>query len=113
RHWDDYQDAFSRMLSATSTEHAPWYVVPADRKWFARICAGAVLADALIRIDPQFPVVGPEALRDLAEAGRELVAEAPDGAEPDPYAASHDGDGHHGHGHARGRSARATTKARR
>ena len=98
RHWDDYQDAFSRMLSATSTEHAPWYVVPADRKWFARICAGAVLADALIRIDPQFPVVGPEALRDLAEAGRELVAEAPDGAAPDPYAAAHDGDGHHGHG---------------
>ena len=42
RRWDDYQAAFSRMLSATSTEHAPWYVVPADHKWFARICAAAV-----------------------------------------------------------------------
>ena len=40
RHWDDYQEAFSEMLSATSTEWAPWYVVPADRKWFARIAPG-------------------------------------------------------------------------
>ena len=53
--WDDYQDAFSRMLSATSTKHAPWYVIPADHKWFARICAGAVLAHTLIEIDPQYP----------------------------------------------------------
>jgi PPK2 family polyphosphate:nucleotide phosphotransferase len=126
RRWDDYQHAFSRMLSATSTEHAPWYVVPADRKWFARICAGAVLADALIGIDPHFPVVGPDARRDLAEAGRDLVAEAPEGAAPDPYAAKHDGHGHHGHGHhghghdghghghrhARSRAGRATTKPR-
>ena len=42
-HWDDYQEAFSEMLSHTSTEWAPWYVIPADRKWFARIAAGAVL----------------------------------------------------------------------
>ena len=40
RRWDDYQLAFSEMLSATSTKHAPWYVIPADHKWFARICAG-------------------------------------------------------------------------
>ena len=104
RHWDDYQDAFSRMLSATSTEHAPWYVVPADRKWFARICAGAVLADALIDIDPHYPVVGSDALRDLAEAGRELRAEAPEGAAADPYAAEHDGHGHRTNGHARART---------
>jgi hypothetical protein len=114
RHWDDYQDAFSRMLSATSTEHAPWYVVPADRKWFARICAGAVLANALIEIDPHYPVVGSDSLRDLAEAGRELVAEAPEGAAPDPYAAKHDGHGHghRGHGHAQRRTAGATATAR-
>jgi PPK2 family polyphosphate:nucleotide phosphotransferase len=116
RRWDDYQDAFSRMLSATSTEHAPWYVVPADRKWFARICAGAVLAHALIEIDPHYPVVGSDTLRDLAEAGRELVAEAPEGAAPDPYAAKHDGHGHghrgHGHGHAHDGAAGATTTAR-
>jgi PPK2 family polyphosphate:nucleotide phosphotransferase len=94
RSWDDYQRAFSRMLSATSTEAAPWYVIPADHKWFARICAGAVLANALIDIDPQFPTVSEDAVRALADAKRELVAEAPDGAAPDPFAAAHDGHRH-------------------
>ncbi|MGY1670244.1 PPK2 family polyphosphate kinase [Geodermatophilus sp. SYSU D00710] len=97
--WDDYQVAFSQMLSATSTEHAPWYVIPADRKWFARICAGAVMAHTLIEIDPHFPAVGPDTLRELGTARRELEAEAPEGAAPDPWAAAHDGHGHDGHGH--------------
>ena len=43
------------MLSHTSTEWAPWYVIPADRKWFERIGAGAVLVHALMEIDPRFP----------------------------------------------------------
>jgi PPK2 family polyphosphate:nucleotide phosphotransferase len=106
RYWDDYQRAFSRMLSETSTEHAPWYVIPADRKWFARICAGAVLASALIDIDPQFPTVGEDVVRALDDARLELEAEAPDGAAPDPFAASHDGQRHHGsdgHGKDKGR----------
>jgi PPK2 family polyphosphate:nucleotide phosphotransferase len=118
RRWDDYQDAFSRMLSATSTEHAPWYVIPADHKWFARICAGAVLAQTLIDIDPQFPVVDVDTVRALGAARQELEAEAPEGAAPDPFAAAHDvagqTDGHgHGHGHGHGRSdgnGRARTK---
>ena len=50
--WGDYQHAFSEMLSHTSTEWAPWYVIPADRKWFARIAAAAALVSALIEIDP-------------------------------------------------------------
>src|SRR3954453_21507368 len=91
RRGDDYQDAFSHMLSATSTAHASWYVVPADHKWFARICVGAVLAQTLIDIDPRSPRVGEEALRDLAVARQELEATAPDGAAPDPFAAAHDG----------------------
>ena len=53
--WDDYQQAFSEVLSHTSTEWAPWYVIPADRKWFGRIGAGAVLAHALMDIDPASP----------------------------------------------------------
>ncbi|MGY1663918.1 PPK2 family polyphosphate kinase [Geodermatophilus sp. SYSU D00705] len=98
--WDDYQLAFSRMLSVTSTEWAPWYVVPADRKWFARICAGAVLAHTLIELDPHYPVVGEDVVRDLADVKRSLEAEAPSGAAPDPYAAAHDATGHgHGNGH--------------
>ncbi len=87
--WDDYQEAFSEVLSNTSTRWAPWYVIPADRKWFARICAGAIIANALIEIDPQYPKVGPEARRDLAEARRQLEAEAPEGAASDPFQASH------------------------
>ena len=59
-HWDDYQKAFSEMLSHTSTEWAPWHVIPADRKWFARIGAGAVLVNALMEIDPRFPTVSTE-----------------------------------------------------
>ncbi|MFF1905636.1 polyphosphate kinase 2 family protein [Kitasatospora sp. NPDC058218] len=87
--WDDYQHAFSEMLSATSTPWAPWYVVPADRKWFARICAAAVLVHTLMEIDPRYPVVGKKARKELRAARRLLEQEAPEGAERDPYAAGH------------------------
>ncbi|MFD9123858.1 polyphosphate kinase 2 family protein [Kitasatospora sp. NPDC059571] len=89
RRWDDYQHAFSEMLSATSTPWAPWYVVPADRKWFARICAAAILAHTLIELDPQYPTVDARARRELKEARRELLKQAPEGAPADPYAAEH------------------------
>jgi PPK2 family polyphosphate:nucleotide phosphotransferase len=64
-HWDEYQSAFSDMLSATSTKWAPWYVIPADRKWFARICVSAVLAHTLLELDPRYPVVSDESRRQL------------------------------------------------
>ena len=76
--WDDYQHAFSEMLSHTSTEWAPWYVIPADRKWFARIAAAAAIVSALIEIDPQYPTVDADTLRELEQAMAELEAEAPD-----------------------------------
>jgi PPK2 family polyphosphate:nucleotide phosphotransferase len=84
RYWDDYQKAFSEMLSATSTEWAPWYVIPADHKWFARIAAAAVLVDALMAIDPQYPTLPREALDELATVKEELESEAPPGAAADP-----------------------------
>ncbi len=84
QHWDEYQRAFSQMLSATSTPWAPWYVIPADRKWFARLCAGAVLAHTLIKIDPRYPEIGQEAMRQLQAARRELETEALQGAPTDP-----------------------------
>jgi PPK2 family polyphosphate:nucleotide phosphotransferase len=86
-YWDDYQKAFSELLSATSTEWAPWHVIPADHKWFARIAAGAVLIDTLMRIDPRFPVVDEAKLKELAQTRLELEAQAPEGAAPDPAAA--------------------------
>ena len=92
-YWDDYQKAFSEMLSNTSTEWAPWYVIPADRKWFARIAAGAVIANALIELNPQYPTVGQEQRDNLQQIKQELIGQAPEGAEADPFAASISTDG--------------------
>jgi len=86
KYWDDYQAAFSDMLSHTSTEWAPWYVVPADHKWFARICVSAVLAHTLMEINPQYPKVDADKRKDLAEVKALLEAEAPEGAAADPFA---------------------------
>ncbi|WP_055532640.1 polyphosphate kinase 2 family protein [Streptomyces graminilatus] len=88
-HWDEYQHAFSEMLSATSTKWAPWYVVPADRKWFGRISAAAILAHTLMEIDPQYPDVGKAARKDLLDTKRDLEREAPAGAPADPYTDRH------------------------
>jgi PPK2 family polyphosphate:nucleotide phosphotransferase len=74
-YWDEYQHAFSEMLTHTSTEWAPWYVIPADHKWFAHIAAGAVIVDALAAIDPQYPKPTADAAQ-LAEARAKLEAEA-------------------------------------
>jgi hypothetical protein len=84
KYWDDYQAAFSDMLSNTSTEWAPWYVIPADHKWFARICVSAVLALTLMDIDPRYPQVDEARKEDLAETRALLEAEAPEGAAADP-----------------------------
>ncbi|SDW58121.1 polyphosphate:nucleotide phosphotransferase, PPK2 family [Amycolatopsis xylanica] len=75
RFWQDYQLAFSEMLSATSKPWAPWYVIPADRKWFARLSAGAVLAHTLVRLDPRYPTVSEDARDELGKAWVELEAE--------------------------------------
>jgi PPK2 family polyphosphate:nucleotide phosphotransferase len=79
RYWEEYQRAFSEMLSATSTKWAPWYVVPADRKWFARIAVSAILAHTLIEIDPRFPVLDDADRQRLRAARAELEAEGPSG----------------------------------
>jgi PPK2 family polyphosphate:nucleotide phosphotransferase len=88
QYWDDYQKAFSAMLTHTSTEWAPWYVIPADRKWYARIAAGAVIANALIDIDPRYPTIDDKAREALQEIKKTLEAQAPPGAPADPFAAT-------------------------
>jgi PPK2 family polyphosphate:nucleotide phosphotransferase len=82
--WDDYQRVFSDMLTHTSTEWAPWHVIPADHKWFARIAVGAVLAHTLVEIDPRYPTPNRQERRALQEAGAGLEAEAPAGAPARP-----------------------------
>jgi len=84
--WDDYQEAFSEMLTHTSTKWAPWYVIPADRKWFARLAAAVVVVHELMDIDPRYPTVSAAARRDLAKVKDVLVAQAPRGVAADPFA---------------------------
>ena len=74
-HWDEYQVAYSEMLSHTSTQWAPWHVIPADHKWFARIAAAATIADALVGIDPRFPEVDDATRAALTQARADLEAE--------------------------------------
>ncbi|HWC40001.1 MAG TPA: PPK2 family polyphosphate kinase [Acidimicrobiales bacterium] len=75
RRWDDYQQAYSAMLSHTSTTWAPWYVVPADHKWFARLATAAVVAWTLVDLDPRYPDVTAAAKRQMVEVRSELEAE--------------------------------------
>ena len=83
--WDDYQSAFSEALSHTSTDWAPWHVIPADRKWFARVGAAAVLVHTLMDIDPHFPPVTKRQRQALLEVKQALEAQAPKGAPRDPF----------------------------
>jgi PPK2 family polyphosphate:nucleotide phosphotransferase len=74
RDWDDYQDAYEQAIRATAAPHAPWYVVPADNKWFTRLAVAAALATALEDLDLQYPKVSEADLARLAEAKQELEA---------------------------------------
>jgi PPK2 family polyphosphate:nucleotide phosphotransferase len=74
-YWDDYQRAFDKMLSHTNTEWAPWHVVPADHKWFARLATAAILAQTLIDIDPRYPQMDSSVREQMAEHRAALVAE--------------------------------------
>ena len=74
-HWDDYQDAYEDMIRATATKDAPWYVVPADNKWFTRVVVAAAIIDALGSLDLQFPQVSDDKKKELAEARLALERE--------------------------------------
>jgi PPK2 family polyphosphate:nucleotide phosphotransferase len=67
-HWDDYQEAYEDMLRATATKDAPWYVVPADNKWFTRVVVAAAIIDALGSLDLKFPEVSAAKKEELAAA---------------------------------------------
>ncbi|MEZ5165921.1 MAG: hypothetical protein R2695_05290 [Acidimicrobiales bacterium] len=54
-HWDDYQEAFRVMLERTSTDAAPWYVIPADRKWFRDLVVSEIIVATLEALDLQYP----------------------------------------------------------
>jgi len=70
--WDDYQDAFEDMLEKTSTDHAPWYVIPADNKWYTRVAVAEVIVQRLEELELQFPEVSKERQAQLKELRKKL-----------------------------------------
>jgi PPK2 family polyphosphate:nucleotide phosphotransferase len=75
RLWDKYQDAYEEMLRATSRPEAPWFVVPADHKWFMRMVVAGVLVQELQALGLEFPKIEGKALKALEDAGKALKAE--------------------------------------
>ena len=67
--------AYEDMIRHTATANAPWYVVPADNKWFTRLVVAAAVVDALDSLHLHYPVVSRETRKELAAARRELLAE--------------------------------------
>jgi len=73
--WDDYQDAYEDMIRHTATEESPWYVVPADHKWFTRLVVAAAVTDALRGLKLDYPTVPKDEKEKLEEAKKQLLAE--------------------------------------
>lgn len=74
RCWDDYQDAYEDMIRNTATEQAPWYVVPADNKWFTRLVVSTVLVDTLESLELSYPKVDRAKRKELEAAKKLLLA---------------------------------------
>ncbi len=71
-HWDEYMVAYDEMIRETSRPEAPWYVVPADNKWFTRLVVAAAVVEALEGLDLQFPEVDGKAQEELQRARKAL-----------------------------------------
>ncbi|QIF02320.1 polyphosphate kinase 2 family protein [Roseimicrobium sp. ORNL1] len=75
KYWKDYMHAYEETIRETATKESPWYVVPADNKWFTRVVVAAALIDALASLDLHYPEVGKDKLKELAATKKELLAE--------------------------------------
>lgn len=75
-HWDEYMTAYQEALEATSTDAAPWYIIPADKKWFTRLAVSEIIVETLGSIDLHYPVVTEEHKAELIEAKRMLEGES-------------------------------------
>jgi PPK2 family polyphosphate:nucleotide phosphotransferase len=74
-HWKEYMEAYEDMIRHTATDASPWYVVPADNKWFTRVVVAAAVIDALASLNLEYPKVGKEQLAELEAAKAVLLAE--------------------------------------
>jgi PPK2 family polyphosphate:nucleotide phosphotransferase len=72
--WNDYMESYEDMIRQTATKDAPWYVVPADNKWFTRVVVAAAVIETLVSLGLRYPQVDKEKLKELAAAKRALLA---------------------------------------
>jgi len=70
--WDDYMKAYEKAIKETSTEHCPWYVLPADKKWFTRIAISTIILDTLKSLKLEYPVL-PKAEKDKLEEAKKIL----------------------------------------
>jgi PPK2 family polyphosphate:nucleotide phosphotransferase len=75
KYWDDYMHAFEEAIQATAAPHAPWFIVPADNKWFTRLVVAGAIVGAAESLNLHYPKIGPEMKKELATARAELEAE--------------------------------------
>lgn len=75
-YWDDYQEAYEDMIRSTASKHAPWYVVPADNKWFTRLVISSVIVDTLESLNLAYPRVDAKKRAEFDEARHMLEAES-------------------------------------
>ncbi len=74
QYWNDYMNAYDQAIAATAAKHAPWFVVPADNKWFTRLVVAAAIVEALEKLDLAYPAVDTAKRRELARARKLLLA---------------------------------------
>jgi PPK2 family polyphosphate:nucleotide phosphotransferase len=82
RHWDEYMDAYEEMFNHTSTSWAPWYIIPADHKWFTRLAVVSIINATLDGLNLSYPEVSPEQKAALQKAKEEMVLEESGPAQP-------------------------------
>jgi PPK2 family polyphosphate:nucleotide phosphotransferase len=73
KRWDDYMDAYQEMIANTSTPHAPWFVIPADNKWFTRLAVAAAIVDTLDSLNLSYPKVNAQKRKELQGARKTLL----------------------------------------
>jgi polyphosphate kinase 2 (PPK2 family) len=74
--WDDYMKAYEDMIVHTASTHAPWYVVPADNKWFSRVAVAAAIVDTLEGLKLSYPKVDPQKRKELNAVRKQLEGKA-------------------------------------
>jgi PPK2 family polyphosphate:nucleotide phosphotransferase len=78
-YWDDYQKAYEDALSATSTDYAPWFVIPADDKWFARLAIAGIITRQFSKLDISYPTINQSQKEELQKAKLQLMSEKDNG----------------------------------